>query len=409
MHHVDHRAASAPAGEFLQLLREIALRAGIEETRLISNGRPVHPLPLITGFRLAADEVEWTVNDSKARLLFVGHEYAALVASVRARLPTVERVVVIGGPADEYEAFLAQGAPLTEPLSPEEDDCFLQLYTSGTTGFPKGAMLTHRSVGSHTQVMIDQFSFDETSVSLVPMPLFHVGGICWALLSLHCGAVSVMTRDPSPPAMLKDFVNERVSHTFIVPAILQGFLSLPDFASYDLSALKTVAYGASPIPRPVLEKVLAAMHCDFMQVYGMTEMSGVFCALDGKAHRDPAHRERLASAGRITPGTELRVVDTATGQPVTPGASGEFWVRGEQRLREVPHAGGVHRRAPPQRHRQGAQARPAGSLLGRPRTRGVRARVWLSPGSTPLHASRVDRDRGPLPLTPTARLFRAWF
>ncbi|MFZ5443859.1 MAG: long-chain-fatty-acid--CoA ligase [Myxococcota bacterium] len=286
---------------------------------------------VVGNFRLSAEETEWTVNDSQARLLFVGHELEPMIDSIRARLTTVERVIVIGGPRDGYEAFLA-GGQRAAPVPHEEGDCFLQLYTSGTTGFPRGAMLTHRSVAAHTRVMMEQFSFDEASVSLVPMPLFHVGGICWALISLHAGAVSVVTRDPSPPAMLRDFVEEKVTHTFIVPAVLQGLLAVPDFARFDLSRLTTVAYGASPIPLPLLERCLAAMRCEFLQVYGMTEMSGVFCILDGAAHRDSAHRERLASAGRITPGTECKVVDPLSGQEVARGAQGEFWVRGEQRM-----------------------------------------------------------------------------
>jgi acyl-CoA synthetase (AMP-forming)/AMP-acid ligase II len=165
------------------------------------------------------------------------------------------------------------------------------------------------------------------------MPLFHVGGICWALLSMHVGAVSVITRDPSPASMLKDFVSEGITHTFVVPAILHGFMATPDFERHDLSRLKKVAYGAAPMPLPLLQKVLALMSCDFVQVYGMTEMSGVFCLLDGDDHRNAAHPERLVSAGRVTRGTELKVMDPSTGREAPKGTLGEFWVRGEQRLR----------------------------------------------------------------------------
>jgi acyl-CoA synthetase (AMP-forming)/AMP-acid ligase II len=288
---------------------------------------------VIGNFRLAADELAWAINDAKAKLVVVGHEFAPIIDTLKCQLPTVERVVVLGGPADGYEALVASGEQVAHPVAHEDDDAFLQLYTSGTTGFPKGALLTHRSVGAHTSVMIDQFRFDDRSVSLVPMPLFHVGGICWALLSLHVGAVAVFTRDPSPANMLKDFVAEGITHTFVVPAILHGFMATPDFASFDLSRLKKVAYGAAPMPLPLLEKCLAAMACDFVQVYGMTEMSGVFCMLQGPEHRDLANRHRLVSAGRITPGTELKVVDPSSGLEVPRGTVGEFWVRGEQRLK----------------------------------------------------------------------------
>ncbi len=288
---------------------------------------------VIGNFRLAPEEVAWAITDAQATLVVVGQEFAPMLEGLRARLPKVTTVVVLGGDGDQYEPLVAQGPALAHRVPHDDDDAFLQLYTSGTTGFPKGALLTHRSVGAHTSAMIDAFRFDAKAVSLVPMPLFHVGGICWALLSLHVGAVAVVSRDPSPASMLKDFVGEGITHTFVVPAILHGFMAMPDFASFDLSRLEKVAYGAAPMPLPLLQKVLGAMRCDFVQVYGMTEMSGVFCLLDGDDHRNAAHPERLVSAGRITRGTELRVVHPSTGKDVPPGTLGEFWVRGEQRLR----------------------------------------------------------------------------
>jgi len=292
---------------------------------------------VIGNWRLAPAEVAWAIADAQATLLFVGEELAPMVPALRQQCPALQRVVVVGGKDDGYQAFLREGTPLEGGPGHQDDDCFLQLYTSGTTGFPKGAMLTHRSVGAHTANMIAVFAFDEHSVSLVPMPLFHVGGICWALLSLSVGALTVVTRDATPAALLATFARERITHTFVVPAVLHGMLALPDFAQADLSALRCVVYGGSPIPLPLLERALQQLRCGFNQVYGMTEMSGVFCMLDADAHRDAAHRERLVSAGRITPGTELKVVDPSTGQAVAEGQVGEFWVRGEQRLQQYWH------------------------------------------------------------------------
>ena len=288
---------------------------------------------VIGNWRLAPEEIAWAVNDSRARILFLGHELTSALGSIRVSMPSLERVVVVGGKDDGYEAFLASGQPLVTPATHEDDDCFLQLYTSGTTGFPKGAMLTHRSVGAHTRMLIEQMAPGSDSVGLVPMPLFHVGGICWSLISLHAGGATVVTRDPSPASLLKTLSSEGVTHTFVVPAVLHGLLAQPDFAKHDLSRLRCVLYGGSPMPLPLLQKCLAALPCDLCQVWGMTEMSGVISVLDGAAHRDASHPERLLSAGRMVPGIELRVVDPSTGVDAKEGQVGEFWVRGEQRLK----------------------------------------------------------------------------
>lgn len=282
---------------------------------------------VIVNWRLAPEEISYVLDDSKVRVAFVGAELRASFEPL-AKQANLERVFAFDADADGYEGWLAAHAPLEERTAPRPDDVFLQLYTSGTTGFPKGAMLTHRAMLAHTVTHLKLFHFTDRSVSLVPMPLFHVGGISWALLSLHAGTLSVVSREPAPQALLADMAKHQVTHTFIVPAILHAFTMMPDLSATD--SLQTCVYGASPIPLPVLEKCLERMRCGFFQVYGMTEMAGVFCALDEAAHRDAAHRERLASAGRMTPGNVLRVVDPATGKDVEAGTVGEFWVKSEQ-------------------------------------------------------------------------------
>lgn len=283
---------------------------------------------IVGNWRLAPAELEWVIDDSKATLVVAGPEFVASIEALRTKLPLVKHVVS----TNDFEALIASSAP-TERATVNGDDCFLQLYTSGTTGFPKGAMLTHAGMTAHSANMRQVFDVSERSVNLVPMPLFHVGGSSWAMLSLFCGGTSIISKDPVPSSLLQQIAQHKVTHTFIVPAILQGFVAVPNVKDIDTSSLQTALYGASPISVPLLEKVLATFSCRFAQVYGMTELSGVFCVLDDAAHRDTRHPERLASAGKPSPGVELRCVDPATGHEVPPRQLGEFHVRSAQMMK----------------------------------------------------------------------------
>jgi acyl-CoA synthetase (AMP-forming)/AMP-acid ligase II len=286
----------------------------------------------VVNFRLAADEVAYIVNDAQARILFVGAEFLPVVDQVRDKLSTVERVVVVGGDADEYEAWLAAADPAEPAHEARPDDCFLQLYTSGTTGFPKGAMLTHRSMAAHTLAAAPAFGYTQDSVNLAAMPMFHVSGTSWSLLSLYTGGRTIVVRDIVPDQVLDQITRERVTHAFLVPAVYGFFLQLPDVAQRDYSSLRCLGYGGSPMPLPLLRRCLEVFPVDFYQVYGMTEMSGVFSVLAPGDHRDAAHEERLSSAGRPIAGVEVKVVDPATKEELPAGQVGEFWVRSEQRM-----------------------------------------------------------------------------
>jgi acyl-CoA synthetase (AMP-forming)/AMP-acid ligase II len=277
--------------------------------------------------RLAASEVAWIVNDAKARVLFVGAELLPLLEPVRGDLETVEKVIVVGGAADEYETWLAAASAAPVAARGDVGDCFLQMYTSGTTGFPKGAMLTQRSLMAHTRAGVPTFGFDADSVAMVAMPLFHVSGFSWALQCIAVGGVTSVVRDVVPADILDALMRERVTHAFFVPAVYQSFLAVPSVAERDYSSLRCLGYGGSPIERPLLERCLQVFEgVDFFQIYGMTELSGAFCVLGPAEHRDRAHPERLRSAGRPMPGGELRIL-RPDGEPAAHGEIGEIAVR----------------------------------------------------------------------------------
>ena len=284
----------------------------------------------VVNFRLAAEEIRYIINDAQAALVMVGTEFLPVLAKIRDELTTVRKVIVVGGEQDEYEEWLAGVEPLAGEPEPVPDQCFLHLYTSGTTGFPKGAMLTNRSLTAHAASVALTTEVGPDSVALVAMPLFHVGGSGWGLLAMFHGARIVLVRDIIPAALLDEIVEQKVSHAFLVPAVFGFLLQVPDVAERDYSAVKALVYGASPMPLPLLRRSMAAFNVDFYQVYGMTEASGAVTSLDAAEHRDTAHEDRITSAGKPVTGVELAIVDPVSGEHLGPNQTGEVWVRTAQ-------------------------------------------------------------------------------
>ncbi|HEU4568671.1 MAG TPA: long-chain-fatty-acid--CoA ligase [Marmoricola sp.] len=286
----------------------------------------------IVNWRLAPDEVDYTVNDSGARVLFVGSELMPLVDKVRDRLTSVEQVVEVtpeGGDGDGYERLLASATPLDRDPAVTPDDVCLVMYSSGTTGRPKGVMLSQHNLVAHTvnTVLLD---WDPEDKNMVAMPLFHVGGSSYVQMGIHLGHPTVMTREADGPS-LAAAIMAGATRTFLVPAVLAEILKAGPDAIALFGRLKSYCYGASPMPLPLLRAAMEAWPgTDFMQVYGLTEVAGVATVLMPEDHRDTSHPERWASAGKPIEQCELRVVDPATGADVPTGEHGEIWLRTPQ-------------------------------------------------------------------------------
>ena len=168
------------------------------------------------------------------------------------------------------------------------------------------------------------------SVSMVVMPLFHIGGSGWALVSLSMGARTVLHREVDPAKILRDLTEQRVTHSIFVPAILQFLLMVPGMKEMDFSSLELIAYGASPITDKVLKGSMEAFGCKFVQLYGLTETTGAVVQLDPEDH-DPDNRpELLRAAGKPYPWVGLRIVDPDTGEDVAEGEVGEVWIQSVQ-------------------------------------------------------------------------------
>jgi acyl-CoA synthetase (AMP-forming)/AMP-acid ligase II len=290
----------------------------------------------IINFRLAADELDYVLNDSGAKVLIVGAELKPSIDKIRDNLPKVEQVIEVtpeGSEGDEYEALLAGATPVDRSADVDPDDVCIVMYSSGTTGRPKGVELTQANLIAHTVNGQEGFEFDHGDKNMVAMPLFHVGGTSYAQLGIHSGIPSVMTRDVDGAA-LAGAILQGANRTFLVPAVLAKVLESGEDAVKLFGALKTYAYGASPMPMPLLRAALKAWpNTDFIQAYGLTELCGVISHLLPGAHRAEDHPERLSSAGTLVPNAEVRVVDPDTLEDVAQGEQGELWFRSKQLMK----------------------------------------------------------------------------
>jgi len=170
-------------------------------------------------------------------------------------------------------------------------------------------------------------------VSLVAMPLFHIGGTGWALGGMSRGGHSVILRDVDPAAMLRLIEEHRITETFVVPAVLMFVLATPELATTDVGSLRTIYYGAAPVSEDLLVRSMEALGCDFAQVYGLTETTGAITSLLAEDHDPSGPRSRLLqSAGRPLPHVEIRIVDPDTGEELPVGNVGELWTRSDQNM-----------------------------------------------------------------------------
>jgi acyl-CoA synthetase (AMP-forming)/AMP-acid ligase II len=259
-------------------------------------------------WRLTPSEVATVVGDARPAALVVGEEFRSSADQVGCR--------VLG-----FGELPRDGA---DPRRDREEAVTWQLYTSGTTGLPKGAMLSNRNLtGLLGTLSYEAPELNEGARGLVAMPLYHIGGCGWALAVVSAGSTAVVVREVIPPEVLQVIADQRVNTAFLVPAVLLFMAQLPDVDAADFSSLQNILYGASPISQELLRRSIEVFKCRFTQVYGLTETTGAITSLRYEDHQG----EQLLSCGRPMFGAEMKVVDPF-GTEVEPGEIGEIVYRG---------------------------------------------------------------------------------
>jgi acyl-CoA synthetase (AMP-forming)/AMP-acid ligase II len=281
------------------------------------------------GWRLSPTEWAYVVNDTRAKIIFTGPGFEAVPEQLAGKLEQAPRIIG----ADEARALID-----TTPRGSFEpagaDDAVLQLYTSGTTGNPKGAVLSNRNLFAlrkhSNEADMPYTKWEDDEAVLVAMPCAHIGGTGLGIMALAAGLPGIILAEFNPDGVFDAVEHHGVTRFFIVPAALQMLLMHPRCASVDYSRLKYILYGAAPIPLELLRQCIKMFGADFIQAYGMTETTGTICMLPPEDH-DPEGNARMRSAGKALPGVEILILGP-DGKSVPTGEVGEVVTRSSNNM-----------------------------------------------------------------------------
>jgi fatty-acyl-CoA synthase len=281
-------------------------------------------------------ELAYVLNQSGVRLLvsatsFKTSDYPAMVDEIRAECDGLERVYYIGTP--DWDDLLAAGEALPQraladrmgTLAP--DDPINIQYTSGTTGFPKGATLSHRNILNNGYFVTELINFSESDRLAIPVPFYHCFGMVMGNLGCTIHGATIVVPSPAfdPGLTLQAIEDERCTGVYGVPTMFIAMQNHPDFASFDLSSLRTGLMAGSPCPVEVMKRCVNEMHMAEVGIaYGMTETSPV----STQTRVDDDLDRRTSTIGRVHPHVEIQIVDPATGDVVPRGTPGELCTRG---------------------------------------------------------------------------------
>lgn len=276
-------------------------------------------------WKLAVPEIGYIFADAQTQVLFVDADMLDMVEQFKAELTELKKVVVLGR---EYHEWQQSFTPVKPQLTFDAEQVVVQMYTSGTTGRPKGVQLAHRSFFAIAKEYVKaerswiNQTADDNCMNL--LPLFHIGGLWWVIRCLASGAQTTLIPSFVAHQVLKTIEQDKITRTCMVPAMIQFLFSEPNYQTTDFSSLKCIIYGGSPIAEALLNRALDAFGCDFLQIYGMTETGNMAVCLPAQAHTT-GKPQLLKAVGKAHPGVQLKVVNPQ-GDDMPVGEIGEILI-----------------------------------------------------------------------------------
>jgi len=286
-------------------------------------------------WRLIPDELEFILKDSGVTSLIFGDEFTDNVTELHSRQSKTDikqwLMVSESGKAThfskDYTVFRESGSTVEPPVQAENDDLLFIMYTSGTTGLPKGVVHTHATTQAALQTFVVSIDIRIGDIYLAALPMFHVGALLPVTFSIYCGATSVVVREFNPALTWQLIEDEKITSGMLVPAMLNFMLQVPNVGKYDFSSVRSILSGAAPLPVSLIKQYYE-LGIEVHQIYGLTETCGPACAINA----DNA-LNKMGSSGQSYFHTEIRIMDDS-GQECEPGEAGEIWVSGAHNMKE---------------------------------------------------------------------------
>jgi long-chain acyl-CoA synthetase len=285
--------------------------------------------------RLSGGEISYIANDSGSNTMFVGPEFLPMVLGIQGELRSIQHWIFTGAEAPPagwhgYEALLDAAQPDFVHATVAPEDLAGLFYTSGTTGHPKGVMLSHANLLSNAYHILISGLWQDQDVYLHACPMFHMADGPTSHAITWLGGRHVIIPGFKPDLALEVMERERVSVSLLIPTMINFLINHPDVNKRDLSALRTIAYGGAPMPAELVRRARQTLPCNFCQAYGLTETSPlltIFPSQEQVIDGPPEQDRRLLSCGRPVVGVRVRVVNDR-GQEVKPGEVGEIICKG---------------------------------------------------------------------------------
>lgn len=270
-------------------------------------------------FRAKADELSFMIGNSEVKVLFVGSRYLDMVNTILPQLSTVKECISIeGGTKLTYEDLIRSAPPDEMSTEIGDDDITILMYTSGTTGRPKGVPLRHNAFVTYVLDNVDPASPEIEERNLLTVPLYHVAGIQAMLAAIYGGRTLVLMRQFEVKEWMETIQREQATRAMLVPTMLKRVIDDPDFSRYNLSSLKVITYGAAPMPFEVISKAIQVMPwARFINAFGQTETASTITTLGPEDHiiegteeeRQKKLKRLTSSIGRPLPDVEVKIMD----------------------------------------------------------------------------------------------------